>query len=145
MGRVKARRGRRHPIQHPKLKVVVLSGPATSGSNVSLARDVQLAKAAVLYSDEVELVSPGAEMIGSLLQLAAAGPDALIDLLSAFDRKTLAYLNRQNYSFPPDHGARVVTTILNDPELRADWQKELEETRLGMLALRQQLAAEAGA
>lgn len=93
MGRVKARRGRRHPIQHPKLKVVVLSGPATSGSNVSLARDVQLAKAAVLYSDEVELVSPGAEMIGSLLQLAAAGPDALIDLLSAFDRKTLAYLN----------------------------------------------------
>ncbi|MFP3547883.1 aminotransferase class I/II-fold pyridoxal phosphate-dependent enzyme, partial [Rhizobium sp. SIMBA_035] len=54
----------------------------------------------------------------------------------------LAYLNRQNYSFPPDHGARVVTTILNDPELRADWKQELEETRLGMLALRQQLADE---
>jgi len=58
------------------------------------------------------------------------------------NQKTLAFLNRQNYSFPPDHGARVVTTILNDPELRADWQKELEETRLGMLALRQQLADE---
>jgi len=55
---------------------------------------------------------------------------------------TLAYLNRQNYSFPPDHGARVVTMVLTDPELRADWEAELEETRSGMLALRQQLADE---
>jgi len=55
---------------------------------------------------------------------------------------TLNFLNRQNYSFPPDHGARVVTTILTDPELRADWEAELEETRNGMLALRQQLADE---
>jgi aromatic-amino-acid transaminase len=54
----------------------------------------------------------------------------------------LNYLNRQNYSFPPDHGARVVTMILNDPALKADWMAELEETRLGMLALRQQLADE---
>ncbi|MBR9843926.1 MAG: aspartate/tyrosine/aromatic aminotransferase [Rhodobacteraceae bacterium] len=54
----------------------------------------------------------------------------------------LNFLNRQNYSFPPDHGARVVTTILTDPALRADWAAELEETRLGMLALREQLASE---
>lgn len=54
----------------------------------------------------------------------------------------LNYLNRQNYSFPPDHGARIVMTILNDSALRADWQAELEEVRLGMLALRQQLAEE---
>ncbi|MGR3649389.1 MAG: amino acid aminotransferase [Shimia sp.] len=54
----------------------------------------------------------------------------------------LNHLNRQNFSFPPDHGARVVTTILTDPELKADWMAELEETRLGMLALRQQLADE---
>ncbi|MGR3624669.1 MAG: aminotransferase class I/II-fold pyridoxal phosphate-dependent enzyme, partial [Limimaricola sp.] len=55
---------------------------------------------------------------------------------------TLAYLNRQNYSFPPDHGARVVTTILTDAELRANWQAELEEVRTGMLRLREALAAE---
>ncbi|MBW7922960.1 MAG: aspartate/tyrosine/aromatic aminotransferase [Rubellimicrobium sp.] len=54
----------------------------------------------------------------------------------------LAYLNRQNYSFPPDHGARVVTTILNDPDLRADWEAELEDIRKGMLTLRSQLADE---
>ena len=57
-------------------------------------------------------------------------------------QQTLQFLNRQNYSFPPDHGARVVTTILTDPDLRADWEAELEETRNGMLALRQQLADE---
>ncbi len=54
----------------------------------------------------------------------------------------LAHLNRQNFSFPPDHGARLVTMILGDPALRADWQDELEEVRLGMLALRKQLADE---
>ena len=54
----------------------------------------------------------------------------------------LAFLNRQNYSFPPDHGARLVTMILNTPSLRADWQAELEELRLNMLSLREALADE---
>ncbi|MFK7746540.1 MAG: aromatic amino acid transaminase [Roseobacter sp.] len=55
---------------------------------------------------------------------------------------TLAFLNRQNYSFPPDHGARLVTMILNDDALRADWMAELEDVRTSMLGLRQQLADE---
>ncbi|GHC18125.1 aromatic amino acid aminotransferase [Gemmobacter nanjingensis] len=54
----------------------------------------------------------------------------------------LAFLNRQNYSFPPDHGARVVTVILEDAALTADWKAELEEVRLNMLGLREQLAEE---
>lgn len=54
----------------------------------------------------------------------------------------LAHLNRQNFSFPPDHGARLVTMILSDPTLKADWMAELEEVRLGMLKLRQQLAGD---
>lgn len=61
---------------------------------------------------------------------------------TAVTQGNLNHLNRQNFSFPPDHGARVVTTILTDPELKADWMAELEETRLGMLALREQLANE---
>lgn len=55
---------------------------------------------------------------------------------------TLAFLNRQNFSFPPDHGARLVTMILNDPGLLSDWKAELEDVRLSMLGLREQLAAE---
>lgn len=61
---------------------------------------------------------------------------------TAVTQGTLAFLNRQNFSFPPDHGTRLVTMILNDPALKADWQAELEEVRLGMLSLREQLAGE---
>ena len=60
--------------------------------------------------------------------------------LQNLNQDTLAYLNRQNFSFPPDHGARLVTMILSDPNLRQDWQKELEAIRISMLDLRQQLA-----
>ena len=62
--------------------------------------------------------------------------------LQAVTQGNLAYLNRQNYSFPPDHGSRLVTVILSDDGLRTDWLEELESTRLGMLSLRQQLADE---
>ncbi len=57
------------------------------------------------------------------------------------NQSSLAFLNRQNFSFPPDHGARLVTMILTDSALRTDWQSELEDVRLGMLNLRQQLAS----
>jgi len=60
--------------------------------------------------------------------------------LRATTQANLAYLNRQNFSFPPDHGARLVTMILADPVLRADWQAELEDVRTNMLTLRQALA-----
>ena len=76
------------------------------------------------------------ERTGLLMAISAdAGQTGL-------NQDTLAFLNRQNYSFPPDHGARVVTTILTDDALRAEWQAELEEVRLSMLGLRQQLADE---
>ncbi len=70
--------------------------------------------------------------------LMAIAPDTATQPVT---QGTLAFLNRQNYSFPPDHGARLVTMILNDTALRADWMDELETTRLGMLSLREQLAA----
>ena len=60
----------------------------------------------------------------------------------AITQGNLNFLNRQNYSFPPDHGARLVTMILSDPALTADWKAELEEVRLTMLTLRQSLADE---
>ena len=71
----------------------------------------------------------------------------LIGVAPSADQKasvqsTLNHLNRQNFSFPPDHGARLVTMILNDDALRTDWLAELEGMRQGMLALREQLAGE---
>jgi aromatic-amino-acid transaminase len=61
---------------------------------------------------------------------------------TALTQQNLTSLNRLNFSFPPDHGARLVTMILEDDALRADWMAELEEVRLGMLGLREQLASE---
>jgi aromatic-amino-acid transaminase len=55
---------------------------------------------------------------------------------------TLAYLNRQTYSFPPYHGQALVTRVLTDKALRADWEAELEDVRNGMLRLRKMLADE---
>jgi aromatic-amino-acid transaminase len=71
--------------------------------------------------------------------LMAVSQDASKHLVT---QGTLAYLNRQNFSFPPDHGARLVTMVLTDPDLCEDWKVELEQVRLGMLDLRQQLASE---
>jgi aromatic-amino-acid transaminase len=75
------------------------------------------------------------ERTGMLMGLCEpSGRDAL--------QSNLFYLNRQNYSFPPDHGARLVQMILTDEALRADWAAELEDVRRGMLVLRQSLADE---
>ncbi len=76
------------------------------------------------------------ERTGALIAMSADEKTAKLT------QGNLAFLNRQNYSFPPDHGARLVTMILMDGTLRAEWQTELEEVRLGMLKLRESLANE---
>ena len=58
------------------------------------------------------------------------------------NQNMLAYLNRQNYSFPPDHGSRLVSIVLNDKDLRFDWMSELEDIRNSLLNLRVQLSNE---
>ena len=75
------------------------------------------------------------ERTGVLIALTSADRKAVV-------QGNLNFLNRQNFSFPPDHGARIVTTILEDAALKADWKAELEEVRLNMLGLRVQLAEE---
>ncbi|WP_298019512.1 aromatic amino acid transaminase [uncultured Parasphingopyxis sp.] len=47
----------------------------------------------------------------------------------AATNSTLLATARASYSMPPDHGAAIVRTILDDPELKADWLAELEEIR----------------
>ena len=73
------------------------------------------------------------ERTGILIGIGAAAGKGVL-------QGNLNFLNRQNFSFPPDHGARLVTMILEDSALRADWMAELEEVRLNMLTLRQSLA-----
>lgn len=53
---------------------------------------------------------------------------------------TLTALNRLTYSFPPDHGARLVSTVLTAPDLHADWIAELTDMRTTINDLRAGLA-----
>ncbi len=75
------------------------------------------------------------ERTGILIGIGAAAGKGVL-------QGNLNFLNRQNFSFPPDHGARLVTMILEDAALKADWMAELEEVRQNMLTLRQSLADE---
>jgi len=75
------------------------------------------------------------ERTGILIGIGAAAGKGVL-------QGNLNFLNRQNFSFPPDHGARLVTMILEDAALKADWMAELEEVRQNMLTLRKTLADE---
>jgi aspartate/tyrosine/aromatic aminotransferase len=63
------------------------------------------------------------ERIGALT-LVAANADAAETALGH-----IKIAIRANYSNPPAHGAAIVTTILRDPALRAQWEDEVTEMR----------------
>lgn len=53
----------------------------------------------------------------------------------------LLQLSRTMWSMPPDHGAAIVHIVLEDPELRSDWNEELKEMCARIRTLRARLAA----
>jgi aromatic-amino-acid transaminase len=63
------------------------------------------------------------DRVGALF--VQAGSAAMLNLAKA-NALTIA---RSLWSMPPDHGAAVVGTILDDPDLRAAWQDELTGMR----------------
>ena len=74
------------------------------------------------------------DRVGCAMVIAKDADDATVT------QGNLATLNRMNYSFAPDHGAALVAIILSDADLRAEWEAELEDMRLAMLSVRQDLA-----
>ena len=63
------------------------------------------------------------ERVGAL-SLVATTPAAAEAALSQIKQCV-----RANYSNPPAHGAAIITTILNDPDLRAEWEGEVAAMR----------------
>lgn len=63
------------------------------------------------------------ERIGALT-LVGQTPDAAGAALSHIKRCI-----RANYSNPPAHGAAIVSTVLGDPQLRAQWEEEVADMR----------------
>ncbi len=75
------------------------------------------------------------ERTGALVVQAASV--SLADIMHG----NLLSLIRANWSMPPDHGAAVVRTILESPQLEQLWRLELECMRRRIVAVRQAIAA----
>ena len=75
------------------------------------------------------------ERVGNLFVKAASARAAEV----AYGN--LLQLSRTMWSMPPDHGAAVAHIVLDDPELRADWNAELNEMCARIRSLRARLAA----
>jgi aromatic-amino-acid transaminase len=78
------------------------------------------------------------ERTGALI-VCAANAEKLLDI-----RSQLAFIARNLWSTPPDHGAAVVATILGDPELKSLWADEVEAMRLRIAQLRSGLVEALG-
>ena len=70
------------------------------------------------------------ERVGALI-VCAGDAEILTDV-----RSQLAFLARNLWSNPPDHGAAVVATILGDAELKYQWTQEVEAMRTRIAQLR---------
>ncbi len=51
----------------------------------------------------------------------------------------LKFTVRRNYSNPPIHGGALVSAVLDEPDLRAAWERDLEAMRQRILAMRHAL------
>ena len=121
--------------------LVVLIDMAYQGLGDGLERDVAGVRMLAESLPELLLVSSCSknfglyrERTGALSAICASGTVAK----AAASR--LAATARANWSMPPDHGAAVVQTIMENPALRADWETELAEVRGRINGLRTSLA-----
>lgn len=73
------------------------------------------------------------ERVGALT-LVASGVEESARVMSQLKR-----VIRTNYSNPPTHGAQIVGTVLNSPELYALWEEELTGMRERIRTMRVQL------
>jgi aromatic-amino-acid transaminase len=75
------------------------------------------------------------ERLGALTVLTASAEESK-RVLSQVKR-----VIRTNYSSPPSHPAQIVTLVLNDPELRVQWEAELAEMRDRIKEMRDKFVA----
>jgi hypothetical protein len=84
LGRERARRASAAAKQEAKprpLKVVTATTPASRSRGAVPQRDITLVKAALLYADNVELLSPGAAMPATMAFVASRGEAELLEVL----------------------------------------------------------------
>ena len=121
--------------------LVVLIDMAYQGLGDGLEQDVAGVRMLAESLPELLLVSSCSKNFGLYRErtgaLSAICASASVAKAAA---SRLAATARANWSMPPDHGAAVVRTIMENPALRADWETELAEVRGRINGLRTSLA-----
>lgn len=74
------------------------------------------------------------ERVGAAILVARNAEEAEVT------NSQLLNIIRGAYSQPPDHGAEIIRTILEDASLRAEWEAELAVMRNRMISLRKKLS-----
>lgn len=132
--RKKAKRKRaiqkRKPVTRP-LRVTV----ATSPTGVSVAHDLQLVRSAILYADEVELISPTTEMIALLDALAAGDEADLLEVLLSLDDDLMSRMGGQRGSLPTGWRDVARAWTLIDPDGKRGLTSAMEDLRVSAGAL----------
>lgn len=103
----------------------------------SVDRDAFAVRLFVKDGHQIALAQSYAKNMG--LYGERAGAFSLITSSKEEAERTMSQLKiliRPMYSNPPVHGARIVTTILGSPELRAEWLGEVKEMADRIISVR---------
>ena len=99
------------------VRVAIVSTPSATGdASGALRHELDLAKSALLYADEVEMVSLSISMIDGI-RMASTGDDGFIDLLGSLGPELLAHLGGAN--LPKDWTKTLRQAMSFDPNVVA--------------------------
>ena len=119
-------------------KLLPLMDFAYQGLGHGLDQDAEGLRAVASAVDEMVVCSSFSKNFGlykervGAMTLKGASAD---DVNKAFSN--LKIIIRRLYSNPPSHGGAIVTTIMNDAALRAEWEKEVAQVRGRIAEMRQ--------
>jgi len=111
-------------------QLVTLVDFAYQGLGDGLREDAAGVRELIAQLDELLIVSSFSKNFG--LYNERAGALTLVAPTPQAAQAALSHAKicvRTNYSNPPSHGGAIVCTVLADPQLRADWERELQQMR----------------
>lgn len=103
--------------------MVVATFPTTGPDGVSLAKEVELVRAALLYADEIEVVSPGAGMVASMTEVAEGDRYGLLNVLASMDDRLIASLPTGREL--PANWREILPAMMFAIEMGPDWIRRL--------------------
>ena len=112
---------------------------AYQGFATGLDEDAQGMRYMVTHSPQSFVLVSGSKNFGLYKERIGLAMVISNPTTAPITQSHLAQISRLCWSMPPDHGAKVIDTILCDAHLRAEWSAELDDMRAYVKQLRTQL------